>query len=52
LIETSLISSASYFNLGVETLFEGLSGDGTEVWAGVTEWPLNWGYGVRLIRLC
>jgi len=40
---TSLISSASYFNLGVEAFSGGLSGDGTEFWAPVTVWAsLNW----------
>jgi len=29
---TSLISSASYFNLGIESFFVELSGDGTEFW--------------------
>jgi len=35
---TLLISSASYFNLGVEAFFGGLSGDETEFWAPVTAW--------------
>jgi len=38
LIETSMISSASYFNLGGRSFLCGLSGDGTEFWAPVTAW--------------
>jgi len=37
-LPTSLISSASYFNLGIEAFFVGLNGDGTEFWAPVTAW--------------
>ena len=47
---TSLISSVSYFSLGIEAFSGVLSGNGTEFWAPVTACPPNWGYGVRLIR--
>jgi len=40
---TSVISTASYFNLGVEAFFGELSGDGSEFWAPVTVCPPNWG---------
>jgi len=40
---TSLISSASFFNLGFEAFFGWLSGDETEFWATVTACPPNWG---------
>jgi len=41
---TSVISSASYFNLEVEAFFGELIGDGTEFWAPVTAWAHpNWG---------
>jgi len=41
---TSLISSALYFNLGVEAFLGGLSGDRAEFWVPVAGWALpNWG---------
>jgi len=50
---TSLISSDSYCNLGIEAFSGGLSSDRTEFWAPCDiVGPSNWGYGVRLIRLC
>jgi len=37
---------------GIEAFSGGLSGDGTEFWAPCEcVGHLNWGYGVRLIRL-
>jgi len=44
-MKSSLISSVSYFNLGVEALFGALNpqkplrGDGTEIWTPVTAYP-------------
>jgi len=50
---TSLISSASYFNLGIEAFSGVLSGDGTGIVGPCDSLdPPIGGYGVRLIRLC
>jgi len=38
---------------GIEAFSEGLSGDGTGILGPLRQRaPPNWGYGVRLVRLC
>jgi len=48
---TSLISSASYSNLGYRSFVSGLGDEGTEFWVSCDSVPPIWGYGVQLIRL-